>query len=109
MHCYCIGDEETVRGFRMAGISGQVITRPDQAVKALSQALGRPDLGVIIVTDAVAATIPAQISEVRYERDTPLIVEIPGPSGSSAASSRLLHAVQDATGVRMDMQQVGLP
>jgi len=32
---YCIGDEDTVRGFRLAGIEGQVVVSPEEAAAAL--------------------------------------------------------------------------
>ena len=34
MNYYCIADEETVRGFRLAGIAGQVVTTAQQAAEA---------------------------------------------------------------------------
>ena len=39
MKFYCIADEDTVRGFRLAGVPGQVVTTPQQAAEALSAAL----------------------------------------------------------------------
>ena len=36
MRFYCLGDEETVRGFRLAGVDGQVVTSAGEAERALA-------------------------------------------------------------------------
>ena len=99
MRFYCIADEETVRGFRLAGIGAQVAATPEQAMAAINDAASRPDCGVIIITDSVAAWVQPQVEMIRLEHDRPLIVEIPGPEGPSSGRKSLRELVQEAVGV----------
>ena len=101
MKFFCIADEDTVRGFRLAGIAGQTVTTAAQAAAALASGLAQADCGVIVVTDNVAAGICAQIEAIRFERDGPLIVEIPGPDGPLPGRKHLRQFVQEAVGIRV--------
>ncbi len=100
MKFYCIADEDTVRGFRLAGVEGEVVTTPPQAAAALERAVARPDLGILILTDIVAAGIREQVDAVRT-RSRPLLVEIPGPAGPMPGRKTLRQFVQEAIGIRI--------
>jgi V/A-type H+/Na+-transporting ATPase subunit F len=101
---FCIGDEDTVRGFRLAGIEGHVVTNPLEAEAALQQVVRRRDAGVVIITDAVAAEIRPQVDAVRLECERPLLVEIPGPQGPVAGRKTLRQLVQEAVGIRISQE-----
>ncbi len=101
MNFCCIADEETVRGFRLAGITGHVVATAAQAAAALEQAASQTDCGIIILTQQVAATIQQDVEAIRWERDRPLIVEIPGPEGPLLGRKSLRQFVQEAVGMRV--------
>jgi V/A-type H+-transporting ATPase subunit F len=96
---YCIADEDTVRGFRLAGIDAQIVTTAEEARIAIDEVSARPDCGVIIITEKVAAWIRPQIEMVRLTRGRLLIVEIPGPEGPLSGRKSLREFVQEAVGV----------
>ena len=73
---YCIGDEETARGFRLAGVEGRAVESPDETAAALEEAAARADCGVIIITKAAAGLAREKVDELRLERAKPLVVEI---------------------------------
>ncbi len=75
---FCIGDEDTARGFRLAGVEGRVAEGPGEAAAALEEAAARKDCGVIIITKAAALQAREKVEEIRLERQRPLIVEIGG-------------------------------
>ena len=102
MRFCCIADEETVRGFRLAGIAGRVVTSGPEAALALRQAVEQNDLAVIVLTQQVAATVLGQIEQIRSQRSWPLLVEIPGPQGALAGHKGLRQLVQEAVGIRLD-------
>ncbi len=102
MKFFCIADEDTVRGFRLAGVSGQVVTTAWEAAEAVGQAVTQPDYGIIILTEKVAASIRQQVDAIRLERDQPLLVEIPGPEGPLPGHKSLRQFVQEAVGIRVD-------
>jgi V/A-type H+-transporting ATPase subunit F len=96
---YCIADEDTVRGFRLAGIGAQVAATAEEARVAIDDVAVRSDCGVIIITEKVAAWIRPQIELIRLTRGRLLIVEIPGPEGPISGRKSLREFVQEAVGV----------
>ncbi len=101
MKFYCIADEDTVQGFRLAGISSQVAATTEEAMAAINKVLMRPDCGIVIITEKVADLIRSEVDMVRQERDRPLIVEVPGPEGPLAGHRSLRELVQEAVGVNV--------
>ena len=73
---YCIGDEDTARGFRLAGVHGKAVESAAEAAAALDEAAARADCGVIIISASAAGLARAKVEEIRLERARPLIVEI---------------------------------
>lgn len=73
---YCIGDEETARGFRLAGVEGWTVSGASDCGAALDEASARADCGAIIITKAAAELARAKVQELRLEKARPLIVEI---------------------------------
>ncbi|MDD5209233.1 MAG: V-type ATP synthase subunit F [Elusimicrobiales bacterium] len=73
---YCIGDEDTARGFRLAGVEGSAVSGAEETAAALEAAAARADCGVIIMTRAAAELAREKVEEIKHERARPLIVEI---------------------------------
>jgi V/A-type H+-transporting ATPase subunit F len=96
---YCIADEDTVRGFQLAGIGAQVAATAEEARITIDEVAARPDCGVIIITEKVAAWIRPQIEMIRLTRGRLLIVEVPGPEGPLSGRKSLREFVQEAVGV----------
>ncbi len=105
MKFYCIADEDTVRGFRLAGIAGQGVTTPQQAAAAVKQAVAQTEWGILILTERLAASIRQQVDAIRLEGDRPLIVEIPGPEGPLPGRKSLRQFVQEAVGIRVGQEE----
>lgn len=101
MKLYCIADENTVRGFRLAGVDGQVVNSAPQAAAAVETLAARSDCGILILTEKVAANIRPQVDQIRLERSRPLIVEIPGTEGPMPGRKSLRQFVQEAVGIRI--------
>jgi len=102
---FCIADEDTVRGFRLAGIDGKVAPTCEEASEALERELKEPDCAIVILTSPVADLIREKVEAIRLERDYPLIVEIPGPGGQTAESRSLRKFVQEAVGIRLGQSE----
>ena len=105
MKFHCIADEDTVRGFRLAGVSGDAVSAAPEAAAALHAAAGRPDCGVIILTDKIANAIRPLVEQLRFEREQPLIIVIPGPEGAARAGKSLRQLVQEAVGIRLEPEK----
>ena len=104
MKFYCIADEDTARGFRLAGIEGESVANPAEAEAALARASMQPEIGVLVLTDIIAAELRALVNEIRLERGHPLIVEIPGPEGPMPGRKTLREFVQEAVGIRVGQE-----
>ncbi len=101
MKFFCIADEETVRGFRLAGVAGRVVTTAAEAAAAVVEAGAQADCGILVLTERVAAGIRRDVEAVRLEHERPLIVEIPGPEGPLPGRKGLRRLVQEAVGMRL--------
>ena len=99
---YCIADEDTVRGFRLAGVPGQAVASAAAAAAALQVAADSRGADVILLTEGLAAEIGPLVETIRFEREHPLILEIPGPEGPSPGRRTLRELVEEAVGLRID-------
>jgi len=102
---FCVADEDTVRGFRLAGVEGEAVATAAEADRAIRRAAGREDLGILILTDAVAADVRELVDDVRMNRDRPLIVEVPGREGPMPGRKTLRQLVQEAVGIRLGQEE----
>jgi V/A-type H+/Na+-transporting ATPase subunit F len=108
MTFYCIGDADTVRAFRLAGVAGSTPDTPAAAAAALERLCAQPGLGVVILTQRLAAGIRQQVEAIRLQRNQPLLVEIPGPEGPLPGRKSLRQLVQEAVGVAVGIEKEGL-
>ena len=99
MNYFVIGDEDTVLGFAYAGVSGVVVETPAEAADALKRACENPDIGAVLINEVIAKSIRTQVNEVRFERDRPVVVEVPGPGGPDPERPQLIRLIQEAVGI----------
>jgi len=102
---YCLADEDTVRGFRLAGVEGRAVSSAPEASEALHQAAAAADRGIVILTQPVAAWMREQVDAFRLAHERPLLVEIPGPGGPLAGRKTLRQLAHAAVGIRIDQEQ----
>lgn len=98
MNYFVIGDEDTVLGFSLVGVSGLTATTPQEARSAWDKALENHLNAVIIITQDIADMIRTIVDRYLFSEAFPLVVEIPAPRGEG--KSRDIRAlVNDAIGV----------
>ena len=102
MKFFCIADADTVRGFRLAGVSGQAVISAQEAAIALETMATQRDCAVIILTETVADSIRPQVEQIRFESSQPVIVEIPGPGGPLPDRKSLRQLAQEAVGIHIE-------
>ena len=107
MKFYCIADEDTVRGLRLAGVTGQAVATAQEAGVVFATAAADRENGILILTQDVAAAIRAQVDTHRLERSQPLVVEIPGPTGPLPGHKSLRQIVQAAVGISVGVDDAG--
>jgi vacuolar-type H+-ATPase subunit F/Vma7 len=99
---YVIGDSDMITGFRLVGVEGAEAVTTEEAMQALSKALARSDVGVIIISEAYFsdASIREQVDKIRQERVTPLIVVLPGSRGQTK-STPLSETISKILGIKL--------
>lgn len=101
MKLMVIGHPATVLGFSLTGVSGQMATSAEEVNRALDDALARKGVGIILVTEDVAALIKDRMEELRMHSTVPLVVEIPGPGGTPPGKQSLSEVVRRAIGIKL--------
>jgi V/A-type H+-transporting ATPase subunit F len=96
---YVIGDNETVLGFRLVGVSGRVVENRDEALSALAGVVGNKEIGVVLITEKVAAEIRDEVEARHYGLGFPLVLEIPDSSGPDPERPEIEEIVRRAIGV----------
>jgi V/A-type H+-transporting ATPase subunit F len=101
MRFLAIGDEDTCLGFRLAGVEAVSVHSAEEAADALRTACRRADLQIVILTEPVAESIRALVSEVRFASRRPLLVEVPDHTGPMAGRRTLLQVIGEAVGLKV--------
>jgi V/A-type H+-transporting ATPase subunit F len=95
-----IADEDTVLGFRCAGVAGIAVNSRADALAALKSARDS-EAGVVILTQEAAAMMQEEVEALRFGGGLPMVVEIPGARGPLAGRKSLSDVIRQAIGVRV--------
>ena len=101
MQVTIIGHQDAVRGFALVGVHGTIATTAETFNQALDDALNKKDIGIILITDDVAALARQRVDHLAAHSTIPLVVEIPGPAGPQADQPTLSEVIRRTTGVRI--------
>lgn len=99
MEYYVIGDEDTVLGFSLVGVSGTSCHTQEEAKIAWENVLENKNYAIIIITEDIASMIRQTVDRFLFSETFPLVVEIPARGKSSSRSLRAL--VNEAIGVTL--------
>jgi len=101
MKYFIIGDEDTVLGFGMVGVEGEIAGNGEEAKKAFNLALKDKDVGIIIITERIAETIRPIVDSYIFTQNFPLIVEIPDRNGPLTGRLSIREMVNSAIGIKL--------
>lgn len=101
MKFFTIGDEDTVLGFQLAGVEGQVVQTPEEAKEALNQAFQMEGLGVIILSERIAQSIRSVVDQYIFKTSFPLIIEIPDRHGTLEGRGSIRDMIRAAVGIQL--------
>jgi len=96
-----IGDEDTVLGFGMVGVSGKVADNPDDAQRAFKAMIEDKETSIIIITERVADMIRPIVDTYLFTVSFPLIVEIPDREGKKPGRPGIKEMVNTAIGIKL--------
>lgn len=102
MKFFLISDNvDTKMGMRFAGIEGVVVHKENEVRDALTDAMNRDDIAIILMTEHLVALCPDLVYDLKLNRKQPLIVEIPDRHGNGRTKDSITKYVQDAIGVKL--------
>jgi len=101
MDLFVIGDTDTVLGFAYAGVDGETVESADEAARVFGQVIDEGRVKILIITERAAGLIRDDVDHVRFEAQSPVIVEIPGPEGPDPDRRSLLELIREAVGIRV--------
>lgn len=96
-----IGDEDTVLGFSLVGVSGTVVADTEAARAAFDRAIADAEVGIVIMTERSAQLIRDRVDRYLFTEQFPLIVEIPDRSGRLPERPNLRELVNRAIGINV--------
>lgn len=101
MKYYVIGDADTVLGFSLAGVDGEVVDSPEETSEALKNAFQKEDLGVIVITERAAQKVRHEVDRYIYKTTFPLIIEIPDREGPIPGRGSVRDMIRAAVGIHL--------
>ena len=102
MRFFVISDNiDTQMGMRLSGIEGVVVHEQAEVTKALTDAMEREDIGVVLMTERLVKLCPDLVDELKLNRTRPLIVEIPDRHGNGRAKDSITRYVREAIGIKL--------
>jgi V/A-type H+-transporting ATPase subunit F len=96
-----IGDEDTVLGFGIVGVSGKVAENAEQAEHAFQALLEDKETSIIIITERIADMIRPIVDKYLFTVSFPLIVEIPDRKGTKPGRPGIKEMVNTAIGLKL--------
>ena len=99
MKFFVIGDRQTVLGFRLVGIEGAVASEREDVLDTLNAAAARKDVGIVLITEAIADKVRDEVDARLYGMGFPLVLEIPDASGPSPQRPKIEDVVRKAIGI----------
>ena len=89
MDFFCISDQDSAVGFRLAGIETRGVSTKAEALEALKVGRATKGVGIIIITEKAAAHIKDEVKSQISQNPIPLVLEVPSrgekPKRRSAA------------------------
>jgi V/A-type H+-transporting ATPase subunit F len=99
MKFFVIGDRQTILGLRLVGIEGTFAAEREDGLAALDAAVVRKDIGIVLITEALAAKMRDEVDARLYGIGFPLVLEIPDASGPSPERPNVEVLVRKAIGI----------
>ncbi|MFX1483268.1 MAG: V-type ATP synthase subunit F [Promethearchaeota archaeon] len=99
-----IGDRDTVTGFRLVGVGDSTIpTSPEETRSALYQYFRDPSMGLVMITEPLAAEAEDTIVELS-QSPVPVILLIPDRNGTTGAYETVLkELIRRAVGIEINI------
>lgn len=92
---------DTQVGLRLAGIDGVVVREEEAVREAIRTAVEDSSVGVLLVTEGLAALCADLLAPVKMSAHRPLVVEIPDRHSTGRAPDSITRYIREAIGVKL--------
>ena len=82
MQIFVIGDHSTCLAFSLGGITTRTVKGREETVAALKFAIENQSIGLVLITEKIAALVRQDVDKILYTMHRPLVVEISDTTGS---------------------------
>ena len=101
MKTIVLGDKDTVLLFALEGVEGKVIENADQAVEEIRRIKKSRSYGLMIISEQVVEWASDLIYQLRFSKELPIIIDIPGSGGHKKGIKNLADYIREAVGIRV--------
>jgi vacuolar-type H+-ATPase subunit F/Vma7 len=101
MSFHIIGDQDTVLGYRFAGVTGRAVATSDEARLAFREALGDARHRILLLTERVEQMLVPEVTAHRLAAAPPYLVVIEDLWGADGRRRSLQELIFEAVGIRI--------
>ncbi|HOT58073.1 MAG TPA: V-type ATP synthase subunit F [Spirochaetia bacterium] len=101
MKYFVLGDEDTVLGFGLSGVKGKIVQDSEEASRIFHELLSNGEIGIIIITEKIAAMIRKEVDAFVFSEQFPLIVEIPDRNGHLPGKPGVRELAAKTIGIKL--------
>ncbi|MDR0919391.1 MAG: V-type ATP synthase subunit F [Oscillospiraceae bacterium] len=102
MKLFLISDNvDTLMGMRLSGIEGVIVHEKEDVKNALDTVIRDKSVAVVLITEKLVESCHDIVYDIKLNRKTPLILEIPDRHGTSQISETMARYVQEAVGIKI--------
>lgn len=105
MAYHIIGDQDTVLGYRFAGVSGDVVEDPESAKTAFLHATGDRSISILLITEAVEDMIMDLVIQHRISSQPPYLTVVQDIWGPRGKRKSLQELINEAVGIRITPEE----
>ena len=101
MSFHIIADQDTVLGFRFAGVTGAAVDSLESAASAFAQVKNGGTCQILLLSEQVETWLEASITAHRLAAEPPYIVTIESVWGPEGQRKSLEALIYEAVGIRI--------
>lgn len=102
MKIFLISDNiDTLVGMRLAGVKGIVVHTKDEVQREMDMVLEKKEVGILLITEKLAALVPERIRKIKLDKGLPLVVEIPDRHGLDKDPEFLTRYIKESIGIKI--------
>lgn len=102
MRYFAVADNsDTLTGLRLAGVEGVLEHDRKEAQEVIAKCIGDPEIGILLVTESLAAQCADLLGELKRRGSGTIVVEIPGRHGTGRAPDSITRYIRESIGVKV--------